>query len=592
MNVSALSCFQTLPVHIVSDILDYARLSSDSAFDLLCAGSSISESCRLWRQVAVKESLRTQTLEVITKAHPESAAILDSSAPYHASRAEPPRSLARTLRVRFKDMTSILDGSFLSAVASHREGCGDVCYANARRLVVEIANAGFISGCNVPCSDSLAMAMAADAARAIRMLIPAASALSVSVSVSASASGSASVSVSKACSESYGTWSVEPSIGTLLSELAANISVVRIDYDSSLQFVGPAMAFTKGLTHLSMAFPVSAGLLSQIVQRNAETLQHLHIQSLHPELARALVSDSCGQPLVYPNLEHLRFSQHAIFGSVALPEAVSSCGAPFPRLESLVVENSYMFTNDLVFRAAYGHLRRLCLPLTPRVIKIVSQSPGFRSKAKTEIRHLLLETSIFNHDLAADYTVQATRLALDIISASSSTIQTLYLLNDFDKHMVMQAIRSEKTMTTTAAFRNLTKLCCRSLALDLADVTSMLRNIPRLRNLDCSLAADSLDPHNAESVERMVTYYASPEEMFPLNKWVSSWHVVGRGNAKMANIAYAVLLVALSCPRLSTVTHSPLFKQEFYEQMRELLQETSLFGGYKHRLWHLVSHQR
>ncbi|KAJ2237947.1 hypothetical protein H4R99_000667 [Coemansia sp. RSA 1722] len=578
MNVSALSCFQTLPVHIVSDILDYARLSSDSAFDLLCAGSSISESCRLWRQVAVKESLRTQTLEVITKARSENAVILDSSAPYHANCAEPPHSLARTLRVRFRDMTSILDGSFLSAIASHQEGYGDVCYANARGLVVEIAHAGFISGCNVPCSDSLVMAMAADAARAIRMLIPAASALSASVS--------------KECSASYGTWSVETSIGALLSELAANISVVRIDYDSSLQFVGPAMAFTKGLTHLSMTFPVSAELLSQIVQRNAETLQHLHIQNLHPELARALVSDSCGQPLVYPNLEHLRFSQHAIFGSVALPEAVSSCGAPFPRLESLVVENSYMFTNDLVFRAAYGHLRRLCLPLTPRVIKIVSQSPGFRSKAKTEIRHLLLETSIFNHDLAADYTVQATRLALDIISASSSTIQTLYLLNDFDKHMVMQAIRSEKTMTATAGFHSLTKLCCRSLALDLADVTSMLLNTPRLRNLECSLAADSLDPHNAESIERMVTYYSSPEEVFPLNKWFSSWHVVGCGNAKMANIACAALLVALSCPRLSTVTHSPLFKQEFNDQMRELLQENGLFGRYKHQLWHLVSHQR
>ncbi|KAJ2706684.1 hypothetical protein FB645_001434 [Coemansia sp. IMI 203386] len=583
MNVSALSCFQTLPVHIVSDILDYARLSSDSAFDLLCAGSSISESCRLWRQVAVKESLRTQTLEVVTKAHPENAVILDSSARYHANCAELPHSLARTLRVRFKDMTSILDGSFLSAIASHQEGYGDVCYANARRLVVEIANAGFISGCSVPCSESLVMAMAADAARAIRMLIPAASALSVSVS--------------KECNKSYGIWSVESSIGTLLSELAANISVLRIDYDSSLQFVGPAMTFTKGLTHLSMTFPVSAELLSQIVQRNAETLQHLHIQNLHPELAHALVSDSCGQPLVYPSLEHLRFSQHAIFGSVALPEAVSSCGAPFPRLESLVVENSYMFTNDLIFRATYGHLRRLCLPLTPRVIKIVSQSPGFRSKAKTEIRHLMLDTSIFNHDLAADYTVQATRLALDIISASSSTIQTLYLLNDFDKHMVMHAIRSEKmiattTTTTTTGFPNLTKLCCRSLALDLADVTSMLLNIPRLRNLQCSLAADSLDPHNAESIERMVTYYSSPEEMFPLNKWFSSWHVVGRGNAKMANIACAALLVALSCPRLSTVMHSPLFKQEFHDQMRELLQENSLFGGYKHRLWHLVSHQR
>ncbi|KAJ2853715.1 hypothetical protein J3B02_003013, partial [Coemansia erecta] len=163
--------------------------------------------------------------------------------------------------------------------------------------------------------------MAANAAQMLRQLVPSVNSVTISIS-----SGNAAP---------HNDFLIEHSMGKLVSELIADMRSVKVVFDSNMQHIAPAITFTRGLANLTMLFPVTAELLSQVIHVNIDTLQSLHLQSLHPELACTLVSDSYGQPLMYPSLRHLRFSQHAIFGSVVLPKATSDHGVPFPRLESL-----------------------------------------------------------------------------------------------------------------------------------------------------------------------------------------------------------------------------------------------------------------
>ncbi|KAJ1822296.1 hypothetical protein LPJ56_000887 [Coemansia sp. RSA 2599] len=590
------SCFQTLPAHIVSDILDYcAQTSDNNATTRRCRSSvaSYCNSCRLWRQVGVKKSLKSQMLVVRHDHRTGKTLVDDSSAPYGKETAESAHMLAKTLHVRFESAASIFDGGFARALSKNnksssgrdgnKDGCcccwDSSCYDNARRLLVEIAGSDAEVASDRPGVDS----MAADACRVLRRLAPRATAVSVSVSVSVSRDmGRASLDAHVH----------ESSIGKLISGLVAGMSTADVVCDSSQQHIAPAIEFTGGLVHLNMQLPVPAELLGQIVRRNKETLQSLHLQNLHPELAKTLVSDKHGRPLVYPQLRRLRFSQHAIFGSVALPQMVSDHGAPFPRLESLTIDSSYMFASDLVFRQTFASLRQLSLPLTPGVLKMASQSAAFDKARKTgtRISELRLETSVFDDAMTASYTIQATQLTLDLLSASAKTIRTLRLSNVFDKPLLLQAMRRPGG-TTASAFTNLTNLGCMSLSLTMQDLVHVLSSIPRLTHLECSLVTDSPDlPDDAENTESLATYYSTT--IFPLNKWFRSWHVVGYGNARIADMALAVLLVALACPRLCAVRHSPLFQQELDSLMHALVlgdrAAEGLLGRYRDRLCHLI----
>ncbi|KAJ1643532.1 hypothetical protein LPJ64_004710 [Coemansia asiatica] len=580
VTVALPSRFQTLPAHMVSDIVDFILAGNNIKLEqLLLVGCC--KSCWLWRHVGVKKSLQSQN--IVIKADKQTGKVLihDSSARFSCTnKAVASHNFAKTLYVRFLNTACILDGSLCAALTPHHSnnGCWNTfCYTNANHLSVEIVGLSD----NEPNVDM--PMMAANAAQMLRQLVPSVNSVTISIS-----SGNAAP---------HNDFLIEHSMGKLVSELIADMRSVKVVFDSNMQHIAPAITFTRGLANLTMLFPVTAELLSQVIHVNIDTLQSLYLQSLHPELACTLVSDSYGQPLMYPSLRHLRFSQHAIFGSVVLPKATSDHGVPFPRLESLVIENSFTFTSDLIFRKSFARLKRLCLPLTPNIIRIANQSDSFYFKMVEgrRIEHLQLETIFFNDEMTADYTVQATELALNLLSTASGSIKTLRLRNMFDKQLLMQAIRSENTM-----FSNLEKLSIKSLALDMSELTQVLFKIPRLTHLECPLLTDdSLDPRDAETMQSLVTYYSL--EIFPLNKCFSNWILIGCGNARVADVACATLLIALSCPRLCSITHSRLFLHDLNSQLHELLENDddqesnngsadagALFGRYKSRLRHLV----
>ncbi|KAJ2488383.1 hypothetical protein IWW37_004846 [Coemansia sp. RSA 2050] len=289
----------------------------------------------------------------------------------------------------------------------------------------------------------------------------------------------------------------------------------------------------------------------------SKTLQKLVINYAHLNSVTRLFRTEQGEGVIYPNMQFLTLTDRCILVPSELP--CTARVAPFPNLVSLRVDMLYPFGDDVMFRGNSATLQFMEVTPDPVLLTTLHNYKVFDEGKYKALRHLCFN-QVVNESI--DTTAPAPMMA-KFLGKLAEPVQTMSLNISIEAKDLVAMVAANKQ-----GFHNLQILKARSAQMSLFDMLCLLKGLPSLATIDCSVAdmGSELD-HIAP--EKLPDYVVSNYNN--IGKHFQTWRAdFSRGSNYSRMTVYSMLL-AMVCLKFTKVESPHMGVSSFCEDISKAL---------------------
>ncbi|KAJ2883488.1 hypothetical protein H4R27_002731 [Coemansia aciculifera] len=358
---------------------------------------------------------------------------------------------------------------------------------------------------------------------------------------------------------------LHPAAGHLFGYLIAQLNQLAscVKYTSSFSNI-PMLQHSgslDGLVHFTYekrnATDGTHELLTQLVRRNAPTLQVLEIKLFRVRDVADLVRDSDGGYTEYPCLKTLKLN--VWMNMDESPLSVADGVVLFPALRHLSILGDYPFDDDVLFRGNSAILEYLSIMPAHETCQIICEHKVFTPTSHPKLQCVKVEWLPDYMEYGFDLFVECLQFVLGIApGASVRSIADLrdrewipLTLNLLADHVLMQILYLPDTR------------------LLLSDVIGLIKSLPLLSDLLCESTRLDVSDEGFASEE----FAAQLNLLSDLKRErFRCWRLGHSERDSLEDTAMCVLTVALACPNFNHVALPKFVHTEFMTMLEETIE--------------------
>ncbi|KAJ2857484.1 hypothetical protein J3B02_000976 [Coemansia erecta] len=330
-------------------------------------------------------------------------------------------------------------------------------------------------------------------------------------------------------------------VAAMLAGLSDKISCISTSQSSSSLdvFVPASFSHFTHLTRLKFSCNGVIEWFSTVVQKNSRTLTRLTASNLNRICVRAMIFDSEETPVVYPQMERLKLR----FNSEYL-EYNQEQFCHFPNIKRLILLSYYPVCSS-VFVNSSSTLEYLQITVLPRIVQFAQNYPVFGSKQLSNLKHASISFEGRLEDDQQMYRVRETELLF-----VKKLLMIPKVLSRFDMPTTGESPMSS-CLVDHQLLVQIQVLNFSHLRFEFSGLVSLLKQAPLLRVLDLTIR-DTRPMIDGVSDQDIVGYIGKQD--YPLSKYlcrlsISSDTIVNC----FENYVLTIALLAVGCPRLTVV---------------------------------------
>ncbi|KAJ2160342.1 putative pyridoxal kinase [Coemansia sp. RSA 552] len=319
--------------------------------------------------------------------------------------------------------------------------------------------------------------------------------------------------------------------------------ITRLDLRSVHKAVLPAPAI-RNLTMLSCRWDDRFAELARIIHANSQSLVELRICYFTAVGFERLVLSDNGRHITFPYLTHLSLTTGSAADSMAPQMAAIDGIVPFPRIQRLEIDFAYPFLDDLPLRGNSSSLNRLAIHLDQRTIRLLYNCGIFHHRRLHTLKHL----DISRCSERSETTELCADTYNEFFARVLPNIQCLFIKSQPIAELFVAFAKGRTVPNAICA------LSLRHDNLSLGQVVNVLKALPLLQRLDCTISELDEETEDAE-IQYVGNMLRSKHQV--LGPHLQLWKLDASVVIPVNTSAACILLIADRCPFIKSVIVPP-----------------------------------
>ncbi|KAJ2570834.1 hypothetical protein IW140_002022 [Coemansia sp. RSA 1813] len=312
-----------------------------------------------------------------------------------------------------------------------------------------------------------------------------------------------------------------------------------------------------GLTSIGCSFTSKYELFLRIIEKSSSILESLEFEDDSLLNIRSLIFDEDYQPIVYPRLQRLDFSNKT--GSM-LDERlrVEKPIAPFPVLRHLKWNSMYVFEDDALFRGNSDTLEYMYIVVDTNLVDILQRHKVFCDGRYSQLCNVSVGMAEANDTRPLDTDVfLAFALRTIVPTTKALTLDLFDMFNIVDIASENQHLRNIQDLNLSGYIGSMRELI------------ALIKLLPNMTKLTCNPEAIHLDPDSIQLSDLIDNLYT---EYYPLSHRFRYWEVLVDSRQQVDHAATSALTFAILCTNF-VLAYIPLgYREEFGQYIRNAIE--------------------